>query len=385
MIDQNVDETLVSLLEVSGEPLLYHQIVQLRKLGISRYIVAVEKVDGEVLNLAANLRRDEIEIEFVSRLTALSDMLGPDDSFLMISGGIWANDKHIEDMIHADTSEILVFDNEKKLSEFELIDSNYRWSGLARLSGDILSLIDDLPEDSAVQSTLLRLALQHDCALKVLDYAPSSLTKIADQLTANGLSENQINSAKDYVDARGFSEIILFYPLTKFALRSLWKKKEIWPVTNFITEYSYLIFFALAIVFALLNFIILSYTWAVIGCFFIFLKQFLHHLKPNDDNLLTSIITNVSIIILLIVGAFHWQNLWSIGLAVITFLLGYSVRKLYFQPLYDRLILSFADIFLIMIIASILSIEIYAIMSIAILYSSWIFCGILLYKAHQKR
>lgn len=380
MIEQAYGETPNVLLKVAGEPILYHQIVQLRKFGINRFIVAVDKVDAQALNIATSLRREGIEIEFVSRLAALSDMLGRDDSFLMISDGIWSSDKHIEDIINANASELLAFENDEKLSKFELIDLNYRWSGLARLSGELLSAIENLPEDSAIQSTLLRLALQHDYALKVIEYTPSSLTKITDQSAANNASEDQIKSSQKLMNTRGLFENIFFSPLSNYAMRLLWRKQEVQPALGYAIGYSYTLFFILAIVFAILNFSILSYILGIIGCFCAFFKQVQHHIKPATDNLFAHIITNISILLIMIITAYHWHNLWSIGGVIITFLLGYSVRKLNFQPHYDRLIFSFSDIFSILIVVSLLNVQMYMIMAIAILYALWIFGGVALLK-----
>lgn len=384
MIDPNVDETPLSLLKVLGEPLLYHQIMQLRKFGIERYIVAVEKVNSEALLVAANLRRDGITIEFVSRLSALKDMLGSEDVFLMISDAIWSNDAHIEDMVNTDAPQILAFHNEEKTSLFELIDLNTRWAGLARLHGGILSTIDELPEDSAIQSTLLRLALQQDCRLKTIEYEASSYAKITDQTRADALSEKKMHGSKEYLNVRGVLETLFFYPLAQFIMRFLWKKREIRPVIGHAIDYSYALFFALAIVCALLQFNILSYILAIIGCFCAFLRQFQRHLKPRGDTVVAVIFINLSIFSILIISALYWQTIESVGIAAITFLLGYSVKALYFQPLYDRFIITLSDIFLIMIIATLWAAEIYVLLSIAILYSLWIFGGMILYQPLKK-
>ncbi len=381
MIDHIKDDTSSELVKVSGEPILYHQIVQLRNFGINRFIVAVEKVDSKALAIAANLRREGIEIEFVSRLSALSDMLGRDDKFLMISDGIWSNDKHIENIINAKDTEILVFENDENLSQFELIDLNYRWYGLARLNGEILSSIDNLPEDSAVQSTLLRIALQQNHPLKTIEYKQESLSKITDQSAADRISKDRIKSYKDRMNIRGFFETIIFYPLVNFLMPSLWKENEVRPVIGYAIEYSYLLFFALAIIFAIFNLAILSFTLAIIGCFAWFFREVHHHMKPIKNNISATLFGNMSIFLILTILAYHWQNLWSFAAVFITLCLGLSVRKLDFQPLYNRLIFSFSDIFFIMILAYIFNVQIYAMMIIAMLYSLWIFGGTILTKS----
>lgn len=381
MIDHIYDDAPSEIVKVAGEPILYHQIVQLRNFGINRFIVTVEKVDSKALNIAANLRREGIEIEFVSRLSALSDMLGSDDKFLMISDGIWSSDKHIENIIYADGSEILVFENDENLSQFELIDLNYRWCGLARLNGELLYSIDNLPEDSAVQSTLLRIALQQNYPLKVIEYVEESLSKIADQSAADRISKDRIKSSQERMNIRGFFETIIFYPLVNFLMPSLWKENEVRPVVGYAIEYSYLLFFALAIISATFNLEILSFTLTIIACFTWFFREVYNHIKPIKDNISSTMFGNISIFLILTISAYHWQNLWSISGVIVTLFLGLSVKKLDFQTLYNRLIFSFSDIFLIMILASFFNVQIYAIMVIAMLYSLWIFGGTILMKS----
>ncbi len=378
MIEQAYDETTNALLKVAGEPILYHQIVQLRNFGIKDFIVAIEKVDARALHVATYLRGEGIEIEFISRLAALSDSFGRDDIFLMVSDGLWSSDKHIEDIMNANAPELVVFENDEKLSKFELIDLKYRWSGLAKLNGELLSSVESLPEDSAIHSTLLRLALQHDYALKVIEYAPSSLSKITEQSDANIVNEDYIRLSLETTNKRGFLENTLFCALANYMMRYVWKKRETQPALGYIIKYNYLLFFALAIVFAVFNFNITSYILGIIGCFSAFFKQVEQHIKPATDTLFAHIIINMSLLLIIFITAYHGYDLWSIVGAIIIFLLGYSIRELNFHSHYDRLVFSFSDILCVLILATLLGVQIYAIMAIAILYALWIFGGIIL-------
>lgn len=385
MIQQSCDEPTIKPLKVSGEPLLYHQIIQLRKFGINRFIVAVEKIDSMALHIATILRRKGIEIEFISRLAALSDILGADDSFLMISDGVWSNDTHIENIIHAISQEILVFENDDSLSIFERIDLNYRWSGLAKLKANILSSIDNLPEDAAIQSTLLRLALQNHSTLKVIEYSSSSLIRVTDQSMANNLSEAQIKTAQVAMNIRGFFEIILFYPLVQFILFYFWREEEFRPSTEYIIQYAHIILFILAIIFASFEFTILSYMLAVISYFCWFFRGFQNNIKANNEGKWGYRMSNMCIFIILFITAYQEQNLWSVGAAILLFLLGYSAKILKFEPIYDRLALSFCDIFFLMIAATIFNIQSYAMLVISIVYALWIFGGTFMINANNSK
>ncbi len=378
MIEQSHNKIATEQIKVAGEPLLYHQIVQLRNFGISRFIIAVEKIDSMTLQIATNLRSEGVEVEFISRLDALGDILASDDSFLMISDGVLSSDKHIENMMNALSSEILVFENDDKLSRFELIDLNYRWSGLARLTGDILSSIENLPEDSAIQSTLLRIALQQDCMLKVIESVPSSLIRITERSAAKSLSEAKIKSSLKAINLRGFCETILFYPLIRFLLLYLWRGGQFSLLNKYTINYGYLLFFAIAIIFAILGFSIASYILAIIAYFCCCFRKIQNNLKPNADIKSVQIISDVSIFLILIVTVHTKDNLWSVSGAIIIFLLGYSAQRLSFEINYNRFIFSFCDILCLMVLALIFDIQSYAIIIISILYALWIFGGTIL-------
>lgn len=359
-----------ALHDILGEPILYHQIMQLKKLGVERFIISVNQIDIKALTLAEKLKHIGIQIEFITSLTALGDILHIDDKFIMVSEAVLMDNEHIRDVLQCNDPIILIIDNNETNIKFELIDLHHRWAGVAKLDGSLISLLKDLPEDSALQSALLRLALQSNYLQKKIDINASSLIKVETKDHADMVTDIKISNIHN--SDKGLWQNYFFPLISKKILSMMFHNRDKGALIAQLIYFAPIIMAIFAIGFALLNFVIASFGFAFLGCFAQYVDQKRNSLESGDvDNSLMSYCTYFLLLMALIFTSMPIMNYLYIYASLMLFSLALIAQNVTnFRPYY--LILSMADMFFLLMIAAIFKLQIYAIILISIIYLFWI-------------
>lgn len=159
-IDAPADPTAnpMCLRRLMGQPILVHQIMQLRRHGITNFAIAVESVPAELHIIVERLVLQGIEAQIVRHGSALK--LTPSERVLVRKSDFWIDDVLLEAFLKQDGNRIAVVDEGPAHTAFERIDLNRRWPGLALLESDLIQSDADMPDDWNMASTLLRKCLQ---------------------------------------------------------------------------------------------------------------------------------------------------------------------------------------------------------------------------------
>ncbi len=149
-----------ALLNMGGDPLIAHQIAQLRSVGINRFLIEIEELPGALVAMAERLRLQGAEIIYVRSPQELAGKITEGELLFVMCDGIIADDGLLQEVITRPSRYIITLDGREENSRFERIDLNSFWAGIAMLDAKSVSAIAALPEGWSIRSSLLRQALQ---------------------------------------------------------------------------------------------------------------------------------------------------------------------------------------------------------------------------------
>jgi hypothetical protein len=150
----------VAMTLAGGEPLLAHQITELRRHGIVRFLIEVDSVSGALLALADKFRNRGCSIDFVRSASDLQPFLRLNESVLVQSEALYLSSGLLEALLAETKPFIATLDGRDENASFERMDLNTRWAGLAVIGASTVSLLGALPEGWSITSSLLRQAIQ---------------------------------------------------------------------------------------------------------------------------------------------------------------------------------------------------------------------------------
>ncbi len=203
-----------------GKPLLFHQIRKLQTAGAERFYIVVDAVSGALIALGDELRSLGISIEFLRTPADLANKAQQTPCIMLYSADILADNALITSLATKNTNTILVVEELEGNQDFERIDLNSRWGGLALIEQRTLSAVSSMPEGWDVASTLLRQSLQDRATPLMVRQSDvfagklKHLKNVAD--IERSLSVNR--------GTNGWVEGLLFKPLRTLVTRLAWEK-----------------------------------------------------------------------------------------------------------------------------------------------------------------
>lgn len=165
--DANVAAPEITNSTLGGQSLLEHQIGQLGRLGVSRFLVEVDHVTGALLHLADSNSKNGRSVEFVRSGSDIQRLLHPSDRMWVQSEAVYVAPDLLKQMLSHAGAFIVTLDGRDENEAFERIDLNTRWAGVALLEAQTAVSLQNLPEGWSMTSSILRQALQD----KVVFYA----------------------------------------------------------------------------------------------------------------------------------------------------------------------------------------------------------------------
>jgi hypothetical protein len=150
-----------ALQAVAGQPLLENQMHALHRHGVASFLIEVDTVPGELLNLADRFRTNGARVEFVRSAKDLKNFLKANQKLIIQAEAHYFSQALVDELIVASPPFVATLDGRAENAQFERIDLNTRWAGFAFVEADMALSLGELPEGWSIGSSLLRLAIQH--------------------------------------------------------------------------------------------------------------------------------------------------------------------------------------------------------------------------------
>lgn len=162
---------------LAGRSVLSWQADLAQALGCERLVCLCETPTPEILELQRELERAGVEFHAIRSNLQLASLVRADDELVILLDGLVADRSLVTEFAGSGDSlrkgiAVLGKDHELALAfphDFERIDADRHWAGLAILRAGQVHKLAEMPPDSDAISLLLRLALQAHVECRVLD------------------------------------------------------------------------------------------------------------------------------------------------------------------------------------------------------------------------
>ncbi|MBB4642395.1 hypothetical protein [Rhizorhapis suberifaciens] len=154
---------LRAMLVFSGQTLVEYQARQAAEAGAGHISIHVGAVTPALSRSVDRLTADGINVSLVRSTAELRQTVPLDTDILLVGDGILAAPPWFQEIAQRPAPVVLVLNDHVTRPEFERIDAQHRWAGLARLNyRQLVDTLDrlDVLTDWDLQSTLLRHAVQ---------------------------------------------------------------------------------------------------------------------------------------------------------------------------------------------------------------------------------
>jgi hypothetical protein len=208
---------------IAGSSVIGWQMAQLRRCDVTTFLIEVDSVTGELLNLADKFRNDGARVEFVRSVKDLQSFLKPGAKLFMLAEAHYFSAPTMSELTQTTKPFIATIDGRDENSGFERIDLNTRWAGFALLDASTARSLMELPEGWSITSSLLRHTIQ--CGLP---FSPvlqgkvqnGEIARVSGEASANVLVDRILTERID--GATGLIERYIFGPIAKRAAPYLW-------------------------------------------------------------------------------------------------------------------------------------------------------------------
>jgi hypothetical protein len=213
-----------ALLDVGGEPLIAFQIAQLRSCGIHSFLIEIEELPGALAAMTERLRAQGAVVSYVRSPKELAAILSDDELLFVLCDGIIADDMLLKEIIANPSRYIVTLDGRDENSQYERIDLNSFWAGIALLDIASIRAISSLPEGWSIRSSLLRQALQDAVPHRPLNQElvlANQLRRIKTPEQAADFGKHML--ARNSRNVTGVIESKLFAPVIAAIAPKMWK------------------------------------------------------------------------------------------------------------------------------------------------------------------
>ncbi len=210
--------------DVAGGSLIEYQITTLARVGIHRFLIEVENVDGSLISLAERCRAKNRTVDFVRTGSDLQRYIKPNDRIWVQSGLLYVQLGLIETLVKMNENFVATVDSRAENSAFERIDLNTRWAGVSVVGTDIIATLRDLPEDWSLLSSLLRQAVLAKIPFRPLaqqHVQNGTLTILTGAYDFAGLNRQIL--LRRVASRSGFVETKIFGPLLATLVPVIWQ------------------------------------------------------------------------------------------------------------------------------------------------------------------
>lgn len=225
------DGALRATLIYAGQTLVEYQARQAAEAGAGHISIHVSAISAALSRSVDRLTADGINVSLVRSAAELRQTIPPDSDILLIGDGIIAAQSWYAEIARRAAPVLLVVNDRVTEPEFERIDAQHRWAGLARLNFrhmmDTLDTLDVLA-DWDFQSTLLRHAVQTDPARVIVNdeaLFKGEIILVGSQTTADAAERHSLTTGSIPASGFGWVEQYLFVPLVDWAIPALLRRQ----------------------------------------------------------------------------------------------------------------------------------------------------------------
>jgi hypothetical protein len=151
---------LRALLPLAGRTLIEYQARCLAAAGAVPLTVLVERVPPGLNDAFERLRAEGIVVVPVSDGNEAASRFEAGSQLILLADGIAPDMDDLEPLLEEGDGAILTVPDDEDHAEFERIDAQHRWAGLAKVDANMLGATAAMLGDWDLQSTLLRRAVQ---------------------------------------------------------------------------------------------------------------------------------------------------------------------------------------------------------------------------------
>lgn len=211
---------LRALLPLAGMSVIEHQARRAVEAGAARVLLLIDEGPGELLEAVARLRHDGIQTGIAHGIDQVADAIGQDETVLLIAEACLPEVGLLRAICAAHVPVLAVLPDTSDYAQFERIDADQRWAGVAMLDGHRIAETAAMIGAWDPVSTLLRRAVQEGAA-RIEAVKPPILATDAAALAA---AEQAIlvNARKPADDLIGR---VLFAPTEELAMPLLLARK----------------------------------------------------------------------------------------------------------------------------------------------------------------
>jgi hypothetical protein len=174
---------LRALLPLAGMSVVEHQARRAIEAGAARVLLLIDEGPGELLEAVARLRQDGIQTGMAHGIDQAADALAQDEAVLLIAEACLPEVGLLRAIAAAHVPALAVLPDTADHGQFERIDAEQRWAGVALLDGRRIAETAAMIGAWDPVSTLLRRAVQENAGRIDAVRAPI-LTTDADALAA---------------------------------------------------------------------------------------------------------------------------------------------------------------------------------------------------------
>lgn len=147
-------------LHFAGQMLLEYQARQAKEAGVTQVIALVDVVTPPLSRMVDRLMTEGVRVQLVRDMPTLMRDIPKESDLLLFADGAIVGQQHIDAVVQAQGSAILVADDSSAVAHLERIDGVHRWCGVGKFSPDVVFNTLDLIGDWDLSLTLLRAAVQ---------------------------------------------------------------------------------------------------------------------------------------------------------------------------------------------------------------------------------
>lgn len=223
---------LKALLPFAGQTLLEYQARQLAAAGAVECAVLVDTVSPELAAAVDRLQRDSIRVSLVRDLPALGRIVGADDGILVLGEGHVLPTGALTQLAALLPPTLLTLPATPETRDFERIDGDSMWAGVALAPGALLlSTLDMLGEWDLALTVVRRMvqdgASRQPCDLgMVLDGRVAIVRDRAGAEAAARVLTSQPGGGGGYTDCDGLLFGSLAERLAQLAMRRGWSRNN---------------------------------------------------------------------------------------------------------------------------------------------------------------
>ena len=211
---------LRALLPLAGMSVVEHQARRAIEAGAARVLLLIDEGPGELLEAVARLRHDGIQTGMAHGIDQAADAIGPDEAVLLIAEACLPEVGLLRAMTAAHVPVLAVLPDTAEYGQFERIDAEQRWAGVALLDGHRIAETAAMIGAWDPVSTLLRRAVQENAGRIDAARAPILTTDMAALAAAEQAILAGARKPADDLIGR-----VLFAPTEELALPLLLARK----------------------------------------------------------------------------------------------------------------------------------------------------------------